>query len=126
MIYRESILHVADNSGALLIKCIGILGGTSKKFAVVGDEIVCSVISIKSGLKTTKIQKGEVKRAIIIRTVNGIRRNDGSRISFSHNSAILLDSSGKPCGTRISGSVPRELQRNTALSKFLSAAKEVV
>lgn len=127
MISRETVLNVADNSGALLVKCIGIPGGTNKRIAKVGEEIVCSIISVKPNVTSrgTKVTKGSVRRAIVIRTVSQIRRKDGSHISFSDNSVVLLDNAGKFFSTRVFGRVPRELQYSKA-PKVLSFAQGVV
>lgn len=125
MIYRQTILHVADNSGALLVRCIGIPGGTRKRSAKVGEEITCSIISIRSGIKNIKVKKGSVVRAIIVTTKGNINRSDGSQIMFGQNSVILLDQAGKFFSTRIFGTVCRELQ-NSKISKALSIAKEVI
>lgn len=123
MIYRETMLNVADNSGATLVKCIGIPGGSKKRCAYVGEEIMCAV---KVAKPTGKIKKGDMIRAVVVRTKAFINRSDGSKIKFSDNSVVLLDSAGKNFSyTRVFGAIAREVQNSKAV-KALSIAKEVI
>lgn len=122
MIQQESLLEVADNSGAKRLKCIKVLGGSKRKYASVGDIIVASV---KEAIPNGKVKKGAVARAVIVRTSKEIRRKDGSYIRFDTNAAVLINSEGEPIGTRIFGPVAREL-RNKAFMKIVSLAPEVL
>ena len=122
MIQKYTRLKVADNSGARLIMCIQVLGGTRKRYARVGDVIVCSVKQAQSG---TAIKKGEVVRAVVVRTAKGWQRSDGSSIRFDENAAVLLEDDENPRGTRIFGPVAREL-RERRFMKIVSLAPEVV
>ena len=122
MIIAETNLTVADNSGARLVQCIKVLGGTKKKSATIGDLIV---VSVKEAIPNGKVKKGEVVRAVIVRTSNGIFRFDGSRIKFDKNAVVLLTKEGEPIGTRIFGPVTREL-RNRGQMKIISLAPEVL
>ena len=122
MIQSESYLNVADNSGAKKLLCIKVLGGSRRRYASVGDLIVCSV---KSAVPNTQIKKGEKVRAIIVRTKKEIRRVDGSYIKFDENAAVLVDNQMNPTGTRIFGPVAREL-REKDFMKIVSLAPEVV
>ena len=112
MIQMQSNLEVADNSGAKRVQCIKVLGGAKRKYASVGDVIV---VTIKEAIPRGKVKKGEVRRAVIVRTAKQIQRQDGSSIKFDTNAAVLLSNSGEPIGTRIFGAVVRELR----LKKFM-------
>ena len=107
MIQMQTNLDVADNSGARRIQCIKVLGGSKRKFASVGDLIV---VSVKEAIQRGKVKKGEIHRAVIVRTAKEIRRDDGSAIRFDRNAAVLLSPQGEPIGTRIFGPVTRELR----------------
>ena len=122
MIQSESYLNVADNSGAKKLLCIKVLGGSRRRYASVGDLIVCSV---KNATPNTQIKKGEKVRAIIVRTKKEIRRVDGSYIKFDENAAVLVDNQMNPTGTRIFGPVAREL-REKDFMKIVSLAPEVL
>ena len=122
MIQSESYLNVADNSGAKKLLCIKVLGGSKRRYASVGDLIVCSV---KNAMPNTQIKKGEKVRAIIVRTKKEIRRVDGSYIKFDENAAVLVDNQMNPTGTRIFGPVAREL-REKDFMKIVSLAPEVL
>ncbi|RLB11147.1 MAG: 50S ribosomal protein L14 [Deltaproteobacteria bacterium] len=122
MIQQETRLKVADNSGAKEISCIRVLGGTGKKYATVGDVIVASV---KDALPDSKVKKGDVVRAVVVRTKKEVRRPDGSYIKFDENSAVLITPQGDPIGTRIFGPVARELRQKNFM-KIISLAPEVL
>ena len=122
MIQEESNLIVADNSGAKRVRCIRVLGGSNRRYAGVGDLIV---VSVKSALPNTGVKKGEVSRAVIVRTKKEIRRPDGSYIRFDENAAVLLNPQDEPRGTRIFGPVAREL-RDKNFMKIISLAPEVL
>ena len=122
MIQMQSILTAADNSGAKKLMCIKVLGGSKRKYASVGDLIV---VSIREALPNSKVKKGDVKRAVIVRTKKEIRRADGSYIKFDVNSAVLVNDAGVPVGTRIFGPVAREL-RAKKFMKIVSLAPEVL
>lgn len=122
MIQMQSILTVADNSGAKKVMCIKVLGGSHHMIAHLGDVIV---VSIKEALPSGKVKKGEVHRALIVRTRNGVRRSDGSSIKFYSNAVVLLNKQGEPIGTRVFGPVTREL-RTKKFSKIVSLAEEVL
>ena len=122
MIQEETNLVVADNSGAKKIRCIRILGGHDKRYATVGDLIV---VAIKSAIPGAPVKKGEVSRAVVVRTKKEIRRKDGSFIRFDENAAVLLNQEGEPRGTRIFGPVAREL-RERRFMKIVSLAPEVI
>ena len=122
MIQMQSNLDVADNSGAKRVQCIKVLGGAKRKYASVGDVIV---VSIKEAIPRGKVKKGEVRRAVIVRTSKQIHRQDGSSIKFDTNAAVLLSTSGEPIGTRIFGPVVREL-RSKKFMKIVSLAPEVL
>jgi len=122
MIQAQTILNVADNSGARKIYCIKVLGGTRRRYARVGDVIV---VSVKESLPNSKVKKGDVLRAVIVRTVKEIRRDDGSYIKFDDNSAVLINQQNEPVGTRIFGPVAREL-RLKRFMKIISLAPEVL
>lgn len=122
MIQMQSNLDVADNSGAKRVMCIKVLGGSKRKYASVGDVIV---VSIKEAAPRGKVKKGEVAKAIVVRTRSNIRRKDGSVIRFDSNSAVLVNNANEPIGTRIFGPVPRELRAKKHM-KIISLAPEVL
>ncbi|MCD5402066.1 50S ribosomal protein L14 [candidate division NPL-UPA2 bacterium] len=122
MIQAQSILNVADNSGARRLSCIKVLGGSRRRYARLGDIIV---VSVKEAMPGGTIKKGDVVKAVIVRTRKEIRRPDGSYIKFDHNSAVIIDEQKNPVGTRIFGPVAREL-REKNFSKIISLAPEVV
>ncbi len=122
MIQVESRLDVADNSGAKEVLCIKVLGGSKRRYATVGDVIV---VSIKDAMPRGKVKKGDVHRAVIVRTKQCIKRADGSEISFDSNAAVIINKQGEPIGTRIFGPVVREL-RNKKFMKIISLAPEVL
>jgi large subunit ribosomal protein L14 len=122
MIQAESRIKVADNSGAREILCIKVLGGTRRRYARVGDTIVATV---KEALPNAAIKKGEIVRAVVVRTKKEMRRPDGSYISFDENAAVVIDPTGNPTGTRIFGPVAREL-RDRRYMKIVSLAPEVL
>jgi large subunit ribosomal protein L14 len=122
MIQVETNLDVADNSGAKRVQCIRVLGGSRRKYASVGDIIVASV---KDAIPRGRVKKGEVLRAVVVRTAKDIRRPDGSVIRFDRNAAVLINKQGEPVGTRIFGPVTREL-RSKGYMKIISLAPEVL
>ncbi len=122
MIQAETRLKVADNSGARKVACIKVLGGSKRRYAYVGDVIVCAV---KEAIPNGQIKKGEVIRAVVVRTKKEIRRSDGSYIKFDENAAVVIDNQGNPRGTRIFGPVAREL-RDRRYMKIVSLAPEVI
>tara|TARA_B100000965_G_scaffold24772_1_gene18599 strand:- start:215 stop:583 length:369 start_codon:yes stop_codon:yes gene_type:complete len=122
MIQMQSNLFVADNSGARKIQCIKVLGGSKRRFASIGDIIV---VSIKDAIPRAKVKKGEVFKAVIVRTSKEFSRNDGSTIRFDKNAAVLLDKQEEPIATRIFGPVTREL-RTKKFMKIISLAPEVL
>ena len=122
MIQERAILNVADNSGARRIRCFRVMGGTRRRYAGLGDVIVCSV---QDALPTATIKKGDVVKAVIVRTVREYRRTDGSYVRFDDNAACLIDANGEPRGTRIFGPIARELRERNYL-KIISLAPEVV
>ena len=122
MIQVQSILDVADNSGARKLFCIKVLGGSKRRYATVGDIIV---VSIRDALPNSKVKKGSVMKAVIVRTRKAVRRLDGSVIRFDTNSAVLIDAQKQPIGTRIFGPVARELRQKNYL-KIISLAPEVL
>ena len=122
MIQMQSNLFVADNSGARKIQCIKVLGGSKRKSASIGDIIV---VSIKDAIPRAKVKKGDVYKAVIVRTSKEISRSDGSSIKFDKNSAVLINNNGEPLGTRIFGPVTREL-RTRGHTKIISLAPEVL
>lgn len=121
MIQQESRLSVADNSGAKEVLCIRVLGGTRKRYASIGDQIV---VTVKSALPSGEVKKGTVSRAVVVRTRKEIRRPDGSYIRFDNNAVVLLNQAGEIRGTRIFGPIPRELREN--YMKIISLAPEVL
>ena len=122
MIQVQTELFVADNTGAKKIECIKVLGGSKRRYASIGDTIV---VSIKEAIPRGKVKKGSVHKAIIVRTKQGIFRNDGSKVKFDNNAAVLTDEKGEPLGTRIFGPVTREL-RSKGQMKIISLAPEVL
>lgn len=121
MIQNETVLDVADNSGARKIACIKVLGGSKRRYARIGDVIV---VAIKEAMPGGKVKKGDVARALVVRTAKEFRRVDGSSIRFDDNAAVLLTQAGEPIGTRIFGPVTREL-RAKGYMKIISLAPEV-
>jgi large subunit ribosomal protein L14 len=122
MIHPETTLEVADNSGARRVQCIKVLGGSKRKTASVGDTIV---VTVKEAIPRGKVKKGEVLRAVIVRTAKEVRRSDGSAIRFDSNAAVLITPTGEPIGTRIFGPVTRELRAKQHM-KIVSLAPEVL
>ena len=122
MVQMRTILDVADNSGARKVQCIKVLGGSRRRYATVGDVIV---VAVKEAIPNAKVKKGEVARAVIVRTAKELSRDDGSYIRFDGNSAVLLDKEHEPIGTRIFGPVARELRAKKFL-KIISLAPEVL
>ena len=122
MIQTESVLDVADNSGAKKVLCIKVLGGSKRKYASVGDVIV---VSIKEAIPNAKVKKGSVMKAVIVRTSKELSRKDGTHIRFDTNSAVLINNEGEPIGTRIFGPVARELRAKNYM-KIVSLAPEVL
>ena len=122
MIQAQTRLKVADNSGAKVLSCIKVLGGSKRRYASVGDIIV---VSVKEAMPNSKVKKGDVVRAVIVRTAKGIRRSDGSYIKFDDNSAVLINQQREPVGTRIFGPVARELRAKNFM-KIISLAPEVL
>ncbi len=122
MIQQESVLQVADNSGARRVACIRVLGGSGRRFASIGDVIV---VSVKDAIPNARVKKGEVRKAVIVRTKKEIGRADGSFIRFDDNAAVLIDTQQEPVGTRIFGPVAREL-RAKKFMKIISLAPEVL
>ena len=122
MIQVQTELSVADNTGAKIVECIKVLGGSKRRYASVGDSIV---VSVKEAIPNGKVKKGSVQKAIIVRTKYPILRNDGSKVKFDNNAAVITDEKGEPLGTRIFGPVTREL-RAKGQTKILSLAPEVL
>ena len=122
MIQQQTRMRVADNTGAKEVMCIKVLGGSKKRTASVGDIVV---VSVKSAMPTSKVKKGEVAKAVIVRTVKSIRRPDGTYIKFDDNAAVLINAAKEPIGTRIFGPVAREL-RAKQFVKIVSLAPEVL
>jgi large subunit ribosomal protein L14 len=122
MIQTETILNVADNSGAKKVLCIRVLGGTRKRYARIGDVIV---VTVKEAIPHAKVKKGDVMKAVIVRTVKELKRMDDTWVKFDENAAVILSASGEPVGTRIFGPVAREL-RNEGFMKIISLAPEVL
>ena len=122
MIQVQTELSVADNTGAKIVECIKVLGGSKRRYASVGDSIV---VSVKEAIPNGKVKKGTVQKAIIVRTKYPIIRNDGSKVKFDNNAAVITDEKGEPLGTRIFGPVTREL-RSKGQTKILSLAPEVL
>ncbi|MEW6333806.1 MAG: 50S ribosomal protein L14 [Thermodesulfobacteriota bacterium] len=122
MIQMQTILNVADNSGAKKVACIKVLGGSRRRYASLGDVIV---IAVKEALPNSKVKKGDVMKAVVVRTVKEVRRADGSYLKFDDNSAVLISNQMEPIGTRIFGPVAREL-RAKQFMKIVSLAPEVL
>ncbi|MEJ2480301.1 MAG: 50S ribosomal protein L14 [Acidihalobacter sp.] len=122
MIQMQTVLDVADNSGARRVQCIKVLGGSHRRYASVGDIIK---VSVKDAIPRGKVKKGDVYNAVVVRTAHGVRRPDGSKIRFDGNAAVLLNSQLQPIGTRIFGPVTREL-RSERFMKIISLAPEVL
>ncbi|MBP1685777.1 MAG: rplN [Deltaproteobacteria bacterium] len=122
MVQSETVLDVADNSGARKVLCIKVLGGSRRRYASLGDIIV---VSVKEAIPNAKVKKGDVMKAVIVRTTKEVGRADGSYIKFDSNSAVLIDNQREPIGTRIFGPVAREL-RAKKFMKILSLAPEVL
>ncbi len=121
MIQMQTMLNVADNSGARQVMCIKVLGGSHRRYARVGDIIK---ITVKEAIPRSKVKKGDVMNAVVVRTRQGVRRSDGSLIRFDGNAAVLLNNSNEPIGTRIFGPVTRELRKG--YMKIISLAPEVL
>ena len=122
MIQMETNLDVADNSGARRVQCIKVLGGSKRRYATVGDIIV---VSVKEAIPKGRVKKGQVMKAVVVRTAKGVRRPDGSLIRFDRNAAVLINDQGEPVGTRIFGPVTRELRAKKHM-KIVSLAPEVL
>ena len=122
MIQMQTILNVADNSGARKVACIKVLGGSKRRYASVGDVIV---VAVKESIPNSKVKKGDVMKAVVVRTVKEVRRSDGSYLKFDDNSAVLITNQLEPVGTRIFGPVAREL-RAKQFMKIISPAPEVL
>jgi large subunit ribosomal protein L14 len=122
MIQQESVLQVADNSGARKVACIRVLGGSGRRYASIGDVIV---VSVKDAVPNARVKKGEVRQAVVVRTRKEVGRPDGSYIRFDDNAAVLIDTQREPVGTRIFGPVAREL-RAKRFMKIVSLAPEVL
>lgn len=121
MIQMQTVLDVADNSGARKVMCIKVLGGSHRRYARVGDVIK---VSVKDAIPRSKVKKGSVMKAVVVRTAQGVRRDDGSLIRFDGNAAVLLNNQNEPIGTRIFGPVTRELRER--FMKIISLAAEVL
>ena len=122
MIQMQSLLNIADNSGARSVMCIKVLGGSKRRYANIGDVIK---VAVREAIPTGKVKKGQVVDALIVRTKKGVRRRDGSLIKFDENAAVLLNQQNAPIGTRVFGPVTREL-RSGSFMKILSLAPEVL
>ena len=122
MIQMQSNLDVADNSGAKRVMCIKVLGGAGRRYAHVGDTIV---VSVKEAIPRGRVKKGDVRKAVVVRTAKEVRREDGSSIRFDRNAAVLVNNQMEPVGTRIFGPVPRELRAKNHV-KIMSLAPEVL
>lgn len=122
MIREQTTIPVADNSGARLVQCIRVLGGSRKKFASVGDVIV---VSVKDAIPDRRVKKGDVCKAVVVRTKKGVQRSDGTEIRFDANAAVLINAQSEPIGTRIFGPVVRELRAKKYM-KIVSLAPEVL
>ena len=122
MIQIQTVLQVADNSGARRVQCIKVLGGSHRRYAGIGDIIK---VSVKEAIPRGKVKKGDVMNAVVVRTCHGVRRQDGSLIRFDENAAVLLNNNKQPIGTRIFGPVTREL-RGEQFMKIISLAPEVL
>ena len=122
MIQIQTELFVADNTGAKIVECIKVLGGSKRRYASIGDIIV---IAVKEAIPKGKVKKGSVHKAVVVRVKKGIQRQDGSKVKFDSNAAVLIDEKGEPVGTRIFGPVTREL-RTRGQMKIISLAPEVI
>ncbi len=122
MIQMQTNLDVADNSGAKRVQCIKVLGGSKRRYASVGDVIV---VSVKEAIPRGRVKKGDVRKAVVVRTAKQVRREDGTAIKFDTNAAVILNNNNEPLGTRIFGPVVREL-RNKNFMKIISLAPEVL
>ena len=122
MIQVQTELSVADNTGAKIVECIRVLGGSKRRYASIGDNIV---VSVKEAIPNGKVKKGSVQKAVVVRTRQSIFRNDGSTVKFDNNAAVIIDDKGEPIGTRIFGPVTREL-RLKGQTKIISLAPEVL
>jgi len=122
MIQMESSLDVADNSGARKVLCIKVLGGSKRKYATIGDTIV---VAVREAIPRGRVKKGQVMKAVIVRTAKGVRRSDGSVIRFDRNAAVLINANNEPIGSRIFGPVTRELRAKNHM-KIVSLAPEVL
>ncbi|ADH86137.1 50S ribosomal protein L14 [Desulfurivibrio alkaliphilus] len=122
MIQTQTVLNVADNSGAKKVMCIRVLGGTGRRYAGIGDVVV---VSVKEAIPNAKVKKGDVVKAVVVRTSKEIRRQDDTTVRFDENSAVLVNNAGDPVGTRIFGPVAREL-RPKGFMKIVSLAPEVL
>ena len=122
MIQMQTNMDVADNSGAKRVQCIKVLGGSKRRYARVGDVVV---VSVKDALPRGRVKKGEVKRAVVVRTSKEMSRPSGERIKFDSNACVLINTNGEPVGTRIFGPVPRELRAKNYM-KIISLASEVL
>ncbi len=122
MIQEQTILDVADNTGAKKAQCIKVLGGSRRRYASLGDIIVATV---KKSLPNGEVKSGEIVRAVVVRTAKGVRRNDGSYVRFDKNALVIIDKDDNPRGTRIFGAVAREL-RDRNFMKIVSLAEEVI
>jgi|TARA_B100001778_G_scaffold322090_1_gene314090 large subunit ribosomal protein L14 len=122
MIQMQTNLDVADNSGARRVQCIKVLGGSKRKYASVGDVIV---VSVKEAIPRGRVKKGDVRKAVVVRTSKEVRRDDGTAIRFDSNAAVILNNTGEPIGTRIFGPVVRELRAKNFM-KIISLAPEVL
>ena len=122
MIQVQTELNVADNTGARLVQCIKVLGGSKRKYASIGDSIV---VSVKEAIPNGKVKKGSVYKAVVVRTKKAIHRNDGSNVKFDNNAVVITDEKGEPIGTRIFGPVTREL-RVKGQTRIISLAPEVL
>ena len=122
MIQTQTMLEVADNSGARQVQCIKVLGGSKRKYASVGDIIV---VSVKEAIPRGRVKKGDVRKAVVVRTAKEVRREDGTAIRFDRNAAVILNNNNEPVGTRIFGPVVRELRAKNFM-KIISLAPEVL
>lgn len=122
MIGAESRLKVADNSGAKEVMCIKVIGGSKRRYASIADVII---VSVKDAIPNGKVKKGDIHRAVIVRTKQKFKRNDGSNIAFDNNAVVLIDKQGEPIGSRIFGTITREI-KNAGYARITSLAKEVV
>ena len=123
MIQQQTLLKVADNTGAKELMCIRVLGGSGRKYAAIGDVVIASV---KKGTPGGVVKKGDVVKAVIVRSVKGARRNDGSYIRFDENAAVIIKDDKTPRGTRIFGPIAREVRRKYDVQKIVSLAPEVI